>query len=252
MNKTLSLLKTLTVASIKSRYRNTIYGLVWVILNPISTYLVQIFAFSVIFQIRFPNYPLYLMSGLLPWIFIVQSIDMCTGIFLSGVQFLKNVPIPPILLPLVQLLDNFLNFFFAIFLVLIYFLYNQSITLEHIAWLVLPMLPLLLCVSSVCIIFSLFNAKYKDVKFIVNFIFSLMFYLTPIFYKIDQVPENVRHYIALNPIYIIIKPFQELLINGPNLNFFISMTHATLLTIIFLILAFFVWKKMKRIVVFYV
>lgn len=252
MNKTLSLLKTLTIASIKSRYRNTLYGFIWVILNPISTYLVQIFAFSIIFQIRFPNYPLYLMSGLLPWIFIVQSIDMCTGIFLSGVQFLKNVPMPPILLPLVQLLDNFLNFFFAMFLVLIYFIFKHNITLVHIAWLILPMLVLLVSVSSVCIIFSLFNAKYKDVKFIVNFIFSLMFYLTPIFYRIDQVPENVRLYIALNPIYITIKPFQELLLNGAGMNFLTALAHASGLAILFLILAFFIWKKMKKIVVFYV
>jgi ABC-type polysaccharide/polyol phosphate export permease len=78
----LRLVRVLTGANIQSRYRNTFYGFLWVVMNPILTYAVQVFAFTTIFHVKSFNYPVYLLAGLFPWMFILQSVEMCTSIFL--------------------------------------------------------------------------------------------------------------------------------------------------------------------------
>lgn len=244
-------LKVFTVANLKSRYRNTFYGFAWVILNPILTYLVQVFAFTTLFQVRFPNYPVYLFAGLFPWIFILQSVEMCTGVFLYNFHIIKNYPINPSLLIWVQVLDNFINFFSAFLIVLIYFLATQKIGLTALAYCLLPAVFLFAAVVSMGTLFAILNIRYRDMKFIVSFVFSLLFYLTPIFYSIRMIGEKARMYLEFNPIYILIKPFQEALMGFPPEEIWKATLNSFLISTFLIVLSFVTWKKMKDYVVLY-
>ncbi len=250
--KNLQLIKILTFANLKSRYRNTFYGFLWVLINPILTYAVQVFAFTTIFQVNTVNYPLYLLAGLFPWLFIQQSIDMCTGIFIHNGNIVKNIPIPPMILVLVQILDNFINFISAYLIIILYFSIFHSLNIFTAIYILLPTIPLLVAVTSMCLVFSLYNVKFRDLKFMVTFVFSLLFYLTPIFYNIRLVPEKLKFIISNNPIYYLIRPFQEILLANEIRQISYSLLYSFSFSILLLFLAYLSWKKMRKYLVFYV
>lgn len=247
------LITTLTTANLKSRYRNTIYGFLWVLLNPILTYVVQVFAFTTIFQVRFANYGVFLLAGLFPWLFIVQSVEMCTGIFLNNGGIIKNIPLPPLLLVFVQILDNFINFFCAFVIIILYYSVFHSLSPMLFLYILIPTISLIIAVTSICTIFSLLNVRFRDLKFVVSFVFSLLFYLTPIFYSITQVPERLKFIIGNNPFYYLIHPYQHLLLaNDIDYQFFEMVLRSYLFSFVLLGLAFLCWSKMKKFLVFYV
>ena len=109
----------LTKSNMMSRYRKTIAGFLWVVLNPILMYAVQSFVFRKLLKIDVPNYSLFLLCGLLPWIFVTMTIDMVTPILDFSSDLLKSFKMNPAVLVLSQVLDNFFNFVFAFLLVLI-------------------------------------------------------------------------------------------------------------------------------------
>lgn len=250
-NNKAKLLISLTVANLKSRYRNTLLGFLWVILNPILTYMAQVFAFSMIFRMNIPNYPLYLLGGLLPWLFIVQSIDMCTGIFLYNSFILKNIPIPPIFLPLAQLIDNFINFLAAFCALLTYFLLIGELSLLNVMLLCLPTLSLLITMASLTSALAILNIKYKDLKFVVSFLLTLLFFFTPIFYSINILSENLKMIITKNPFFLLIRPFQDLLTNASFEEFSHHLALSFLVTGFCLIFSIIIWQKTKRNITLY-
>lgn len=250
VEKNLRLIYTLTGANLKSRYRDTIYGFLWVLMNPVLTYGVQVFAFTTIFQVKFPNYSLYFLGGLFPWLFIVQSIEMCTGIFIYNGSIIKNIPISPFILVFVQILDNFINFISAFLLIILYYFFHGPLSAMSLLFLLIPLFSLLIAVSSLCLTFSLLNVYFRDLKFVVSFVFSLLFYLTPIFYSIDLVPVPMKKFIGNNPFYYLIHPFQKILTtnNFVMTDFFSGYIFAFIL----LLIAYISWSKMKHHLVFYV
>lgn len=251
LNKQFNVLVSLTSANLKSRYRNTFYGVLWVLLNPILTYLAQVFTFTMIFQGNFPNYPLYLLGGLLPWLFIVQSIDICTGVFLHSAFFLKNIPINPLILPVSLMFDNFINFISAFLILILYFCFSGKLSFAIIPLLILPTLLLFISVTSLAVMFAVINVRYRDLKFVVSFVFTVLFFLTPIFYSLRIVPERFMFFIGNNPLYYLIRPFQELLMNGITNSFFYYLIASSAVALIITVLSMYVWKKMRRDVICY-
>ena len=249
--KMLRLIYVLTVANLRARYRNTFYGVIWVLLYPILMYGAQVFAFTVVFEVKDPNYPLYLLAGIIPWIFIVQSVEMCTGVYLQWGHSLKNLPIPALIIPSIQLLDNFINFFGAYFLILIFYAFQGKVTASQILISFFPTFSLVMFVSGMCTVFALINVRYRDLKFVLSFLFSLLFYLTPIFYSINSVPVSVRWLIGNNPFHFLLRPFQELFINGTTDNFYHYQYVAFFMAFLSLLISYLSWRKLKNNVVFY-
>lgn len=249
--KMLRLICVMTAANMKSRYRNTFYGLIWVLLYPILIYVVQVFAFVYVFKVQQPNYPLYLLAGLIPWIFIVQSVEMSTGIYLQWGHTLKNMPIPPLIIPFIQLLDNFINFFSAYYLILMFYLYTGKISFYQIILSIFPTFTLVVFVTGMCTLFALFNVRFRDLKFVLSFIFTLLFYLTPICYPLSSVPEELKWLIGNNPFYFLLRPFQELFMRGLTQAFFEYQLISFAMAIGSTTICYLGWKRFRNMVVFY-
>lgn len=246
------MLTTMTAANLKSRYRNTVYGFLWVILNPLMLYLAQVFAFTMLFHGKFNNYPLFLMGGLLPWLFLVQSVDMCTGIFLNNSYILRNLPVNPLVLPFSQMLDNFVNFMAAFFILIFYFCFTGKLSVFVLPGLVVPIVLLFMMTTAMSTALAVLNVRYRDIKFVVSFLFTMLYFLTPIFYSASIVPEHIRWFLLKNPIYALILPFQELLVYGATDVYYFSLITASAVTLGSMAISFLIWQKMKSSVSFYV
>jgi lipopolysaccharide transport system permease protein len=251
MKTDLRLLYVLTLANLKSRYRNTFYGFLWVILNPILIFAVQAYAFKIIFKIHYINYTTFLLSGLLPWLFIVQSVEMCTNLFVNYASFIRNLPVGPLVLLFTQVLDNFINFLFSFLILIFIFFFNEPEKYKILLVMPLPILSLAILIGSICLIFASVNVMLRDLRFVTSFLFSLLFYLTPIFYPPQFIPAEFKILVDINPFYYVIKPFQMLTMQGMNVEFFGALGASYLVTILFVILAYFTWNKMKGYLIFY-
>jgi ABC-type polysaccharide/polyol phosphate export permease len=245
------LLKALTWANLKSRYRNTFLGFLWVILNPIIVLFVQAFLFSIVFKIQHQNYFVFLMAGLLPWLFIVQSVDMCTGMFVSHANMIKNIPISPLMLLFTQILDNFINFLVSFLLISFLFFLQGKINFGNIIFYSIPIFLLLISVAALVVILTTLNVLFRDLKFVSSFILSLLFYLTPIFYPARYIPINFQFILDYNVFYYLLKPFQILSSSFSVVDFFQSLLGALSVSIILIIIAIYVWRKNRKYLVIY-
>jgi lipopolysaccharide transport system permease protein len=251
MPNNLRIVYVLTLANLKSRYRNTFYGFMWVILNPILTFAVQAYAFTIIFKIHYLNYSTFLLSGLLPWLFIIQSIEMCTNIFVMNSNFVRNLPVSPLVLVYTQILDNFVNFLCSFLILIIIFFFKNPGKFNILFFLPLPVLSLGVGIGSLCLILASINVVLRDLKFVVSFVMSLLFYLTPIFYPPLFIPEQYRFVVILNPIYYIIRPFQILTMQGATREFFLSVVLSYGFSLLLVVASFFTWKKMRKFLILY-
>ena len=107
----------LTKAQMKSRYRKTIAGFLWVVLNPILLFAVHAVIFKAILKIDIPNYFLFLLGGLLPWVFITSNMMMTTNAFIAQREIIRTFTLSPVSLIFAHTIDNFINFL-AAFLIL--------------------------------------------------------------------------------------------------------------------------------------
>lgn len=236
----------LTVASLKTRYRNSITGFFWVLLNPILLLGVQAYVFGLVLRIDIDKYYLYLLAGLMPWIFLVRCVEMGTPVISERGKLIKSFPINPLTFVLVQVLDNAFNSFIAFFLLVVPFAIYHDILLQ-----VLILAP----VCYVLIIFSAFsltwflsslNVLFRDTRYISQFIVNLAFFLTPIFYPPGLVPENLVWIIFFNPFYYMIHPFQVAIHDFSMVNFLTACQFSFVMGVLFFSLALLLWVKKKN------
>ncbi len=236
----------LTIASIKARYRKTIAGLFWVVLSPIIMFSVQSFVFQNFLNIRYADYPLFLLGGLLPWIFIASSIEVCLPQLLNSSEMLKSFNFNPVILVLSKVLDNALNFIIAFALILTYQSLTSKITIAGLLCLPLAFFQLLLGVLGMVWLLAMLQVFYRDIRFVMQFVVSVAFFVTPILYPISFVPEQFRFLVSINPIYILISPVRTC-VSSFSLDVFLTQYFLGLaLSICILGLAIIFWKKRRN------
>lgn len=204
-------IRTLTSANLKARYRNTFAGVVWVVLSPVLIYGAQSFVFKSILKIEFENYLLFLLTGLLPWIFISQSASMGTSMFLTQGRLLKSFPVHPLGLLFALMADNLINFVITFLLLLIPIL-SVSIGANPTHFLLLPIPLLSIFTFTLGFVWFLATLQvfYYDTRFVLEFLLLISYYLTPIFYPIDLVGPELRWVVDYNPFSYLLMPLQDL------------------------------------------
>jgi lipopolysaccharide transport system permease protein len=236
----------LTIGNMKARYRKTFAGFLWVALNPIIMYTAQSFVFRKFLKIDVPNYSIFLLSGLLPWIFITMTLDMVTPILDFSGELLKSFKINPAVLVFSQVLDNFINFLFSFFIILIPFWVFTGEFSIGIIFLPLSLFFLLLGVISSCWVMAFLQVFYKDVRFVISFLTSILFFLTPIFYPVEYIPENYRILVHINPIYALIAPFRESIYSYDSHSMSIALLKSFIVSLLSFVLALYLWKKKRN------
>ncbi len=203
--------KALTLANLKCRYRKTVAGFLWVFLNPLISFSVQAVAFGHFLKIDVEHYLLFLISGLLPWMFIVQTLEMSSTVFVNSGQLIKSIPVSPLVFLMAQALDNLVNFIAAFILILVIGAAIEGGPVSPWLLLVFPMIPLLAGVFALSWLFATAQVFFRDTRFIVSFGLQACFFLTPIFYPRSFIPEALQWMVTVNPLFHLINPFQILI-----------------------------------------
>jgi ABC-type polysaccharide/polyol phosphate export permease len=220
-----------------------------VVLNPIIMFGVQSLIFQYVLKVQLNNYFVFLLSGLLPWIFIVQSMEMCTSLFVTNAQLLKSFHMNPLILVIAQLIDNLINFLAAFALIFVALLLGlgmgPSVSLHGLIFTPLAVFVLLAGVIGLCLLLATTQVFFRDTRFIVGFGTSVLFYLTPIFYPKDLVPPHLRWVSEVNPFYRLVEPFRITIYEFNRARFEISLLKGTLTAALLLGAATWLWQRKK-------
>ncbi len=243
----LPLIKKLTLREIKARYKQSFLGFFWIVLNPFFQMLIMSFVFSKIMKFSSFGipYPLFVYAGLLPWLFMVNSITSAMNVFISDAPLIKKVYFPREILVIATLLAKTFDFLLSLLIFLLMMVFFKV----KITFFILFFLPIFLIqflfVYSLGLILAALNLYYRDIQYIFNLIISLWFYLTPIIYAVEFFPKNYRIIFQLNPMAVFINAYRQVLLGG---NFFkwSSIFIALILSIIIYLIAKLIFKKLEK------
>ncbi|MBI1861654.1 MAG: ABC transporter permease [Deltaproteobacteria bacterium] len=208
-------LRNIISQDLKVKYRRTLLGYVWSLLNPVLQLVVLSLVFShLVGRFGVENYTLFLFSGLIAWIFFQQSLTMSAISLLQNENFIKKVYLPKVIFPLSKLCLRGIDFLFSLLaLSLIGLIFG--FTLKWTFALV-PAAALILFVFTLglALLVSVATVYFRDVEYFLSLFLQLFYFLTPILYPISVLPEQYRPWVALNPLYSHIQLFQKLIYFG--------------------------------------
>lgn len=210
----LPLMRELIVRDLKVKYRRSMLGYFWSLLNPLMMMCVMSFVFSYMFRFDVPNYPLYLICGNTLWSFFNESTNQAMYSVLANAPLIKKVYIPKFIFPISRIFSCFVTMLFSLAAILITILFTRTPLHWTILLIPIPLLMLLVFCCGVGMVLSSLSVYFRDVVHLYGVITLAWMYGTPIFYPISAVPEPVAAVIRLNPMYHYITFFRELILYG--------------------------------------
>ncbi|WP_434594095.1 ABC transporter permease [Pseudomonas sp. R4-83] len=200
----------------QSRYRNSLFGALWTVLNPLSMIVVYTVIFSQIMRARLPGvedglaYSVYLCAGLLTWGLFAEITTRSQSMFLENANLLKKISFPRICLPVITLLNAGINF--AIILGLFFGFLLISGRLPGMA--LLALIPLLIVqvifAAGLGMLLGMLNVFFRDVGQMFGICLQFWFWLTPIVYPLSILPPGIQHIISLNPMTALMNSYQNI------------------------------------------
>ncbi len=232
----------LTVRDLKVRYKNSLLGVAWSLLNPLLMMVVLTTVYAIMLgQNKNHDFPAFILSGLLPWNFFAATITAGTNSIVGNAPLIKKVYFPREALPVSILLSNLVNFLITIPLLIIL---SLLLGVQLTPWIL--MLPLVIVVQmifslGVTLLLAAFNVFYRDVQQILSVVMLAWFFLTPIVWDANVLPASKvvfgidlpiqRLVYILNPMASIIATYRDLIYYGRSIgwDFFLRTIVTSLL-----------------------
>ncbi|MBI3812112.1 MAG: ABC transporter permease [Nitrospirae bacterium] len=210
-----NLLRSLVVRDLKIKYQGSMIGIAWTLLNPLLTVAILVTVFSHVIRISVDHYWAFLLSGFFVWNFIQQNVFHATSVLQNHAALNRSVYFPREVLILGAMLTKFVEFLmeFAIVLILLAVFYYQTVPSSLI---LLPWIVLVLLMMTVGLMFPLavMAVYFRDVQQAVPIAMMSLFYLSPIFYPVEMIPEAARPFYYLNPLVGLMRLFHVVVFQG--------------------------------------
>jgi ABC-type polysaccharide/polyol phosphate export permease len=202
------LIWALALKELKIRYKRSVLGFLWALLNPLLLMVVLSVVFSTIMAANIPHFAIFLLSVLLPWTFFSQSLSYAAESIVGNGDLIKKVRVAKLVFPTAAVVSNMINFLLSMIpLVLIVIAMRHPF---HLTWLYLPVPLVALTVFTLgaTFFFAAANVYYRDVAHILQVLLNVLFYVTPIIYSIDLIPAKDRWLLKLNPLQYMLNGFR--------------------------------------------
>ncbi|GAH58838.1 unnamed protein product, partial [marine sediment metagenome] len=211
------LLYFLTWRDVKVRYKQTVIGFLWAIIQP----LLKMVVFSIIFgglakmdSEGFP-YPIFLYAGLLPWQFFASAVSRSGESVVASANLIKKVYFPRLVIPIASVGACLVDFAIS-FIILIVLMFYYSIIPTLSIFMVLPLvLATIFTALGVGMFISALNVAYRDFRYIIPFLVQIWMFLTPVIYSTGIIPENWRWLILLNPMAGVVDAYRSAILGKP-------------------------------------
>ncbi len=218
------LLRTLVRRDLEARYKGSVLGNLWPLLNQLSQLLIYTYVFSVVLNVKLnlkglpandATFGLWLFAGLLPWIAFTGGLTQAAGSVLAQPNLVKKVVFPLALLPLVPILSTFIESAFGLMALIVLVAFSSGTLHSTLALLPLVWLPQLLLTAGLGYLAAGFTVFLRDIPQTLGMILNFWFYLTPIVYPASIIPEQFRGWVFwLNPLAALAEVYRDLVLVG--------------------------------------
>jgi lipopolysaccharide transport system permease protein len=208
------LLVALVGRDLKVRYKRSVLGIAWSLVNPLAQLLVFVFVFGQVLSLDGPRYPAMVFSGVLAWSWFSASITQGAGAIVENRQLIRRPGFPSAILPVVAVTTNLIHFLLALPVLLVFSLIDGS----HFGWSIL-LLPVVVGVEALLIlgityVVAMLQVTFRDTAHLTGLVLMMLMYVTPVFYDPSIVPAQYRAIYNLNPMVHIIGAFREIIVHG--------------------------------------
>ena len=238
------LLNELVIRDIKTKYRRSVLGVLWTLLNPLLMMVVMSIVFSHFFgKFNIENYPIYLLSGQVIFNFYSESTSMSMSSIINNAPLLKKVYIPKYMFVLSRTISGAINLL-AAFAALIIVMFVMRVELHYTALLsIIPMLCLVVLSVGVGLILATLAVRFRDLVHLYSVFLTALMYLTPIIYPVEFLPKWVSVIVKVNPLTSILTMFRCFMLNG-TMPDVLTICMATIPSVVFLVLGGIIfWKN---------
>ena len=245
------LLIALLLRDIKIKYKRSILGFAWSILNPLLMMIVMSIVFSTIFKTDIKNFPIYLITGQVIFSFFSEATNTAMTSIISNGGLIKKVYIPKYIFALSKVMFSFTNMLFSLVAVVIVAIATKLPITPAILLFPLPLIYVFIFSLGVGLLLASYAVFFRDLLHLYGILLLIWTYLTPIFYPITILPENVKKVIMFNPMFVYIDNFREIILYGkvPSLSSNLLCICYSLIALLIGTLAF---RKTKDKFIFYI
>lgn len=208
------LIKQLVARDFKAKYKRSVLGVFWSFLNPLLTMAVQYVVFSNLFRFDLPHYQVYLITGIVIFNAFTESTTMALGSIIGNAGLITKVYVPKYIYPLTRVLSSLVNLLLSLIPLMLVVAFSGIDFTK--AFLLLPFV--LICLTVFCLGIGMLLAAgmvfFRDIQFLWGVFSMIWMYLTPVFYPVSILPENVAEVLKINPLYYYITFTRTCIMDG--------------------------------------
>jgi lipopolysaccharide transport system permease protein len=240
------LLYFLAWRDVKVRYKQTLLGAAWAIIQPLVTMIIFTYFFGVL--ARMPSegvpYPIFFYAGLTIWTFFSNAVISGGNSLIGNTNLITKVYFPRLIIPSASVSAGLIDFIIASLLLIGLLIYYDF----ALTWAFLMLIPLLLLTTLLAlgmgIWFSALNVRYRDVRYALPFLIQIWLFISPVIYPSSMVPEQWRWVMVLNPLTGIIEGYRSSLF-GQDFQW-AALLYSTIFTLVMLIYASYSFRRMEK------
>ena len=207
------LLKTSVRKEVRGRYKNSFLGVLWSFLNPLLQIAVYAIVFPLILRNNQENYVIFLCCCLIPWTFFATSINRSAFSFVENGNILKKVYFPREIIPISVVTSEAINFMISTIIILGFVLFGGLGISKYIVLYPLVLIVQYFVVLAISIIIASICVYLRDLQHFIGVALQLLFYVAPVVYSPNMIPENFQWILRINPMTYIINAYRAIFYN---------------------------------------
>jgi ABC-type polysaccharide/polyol phosphate export permease len=235
---------------ISSKYVGSFLGLYWSVINPIITLIIYVIVFGVFLKVRLPgstsiwDFALYFAAGFLPWLAFQDSVIRSSRSIIDNKNYIKKVPFPSEIFPIYTTFSEFVNLFIGLAIYLCLFIFLKGAPSVYILLLPLAIVLQLIFTLSLAFFLSSGAVYFRDIPTMLGPLFMIWFWVTPIAYTVNMIPENFLWIVKLNPAYYMLEIYRDVLFYGklPELNILVPFL---IFSVVMFVISIWFFRKTK-------
>ena len=212
--KYIPLLSELVSRDIKNKYRKSVLGVLWTVINPLFMMVVLAVVFSNLFKFDIENYPVYILSGQVIYNFYSESTTMSMSAIIDNAALIKKVYVPKYMFVLSRVFSSMINVL-ASHCALLIVMFATGIELKWTTFLFpIPMILLAVFNLGIGLLLATLTVKFRDIMHLYGVFCTALLYMTPIIYALTLLPDNLYMIVRANPLTNYLMIYRDLMLNG--------------------------------------
>lgn len=203
--------KTSVLKDFRGKYKKSFLGVLWSFINPLLQLLIYSIVFSFIMKSGIDNYPCFLVVALIPWTFFNTAVIQSTTAIIYNAGIVKKVYFPREILPISVVTSNLLNFLISCIIIVVALIVTGIGISPYILLLPVILLIQYILLVGLAFVFSSITVYIRDLEYFISVLMMLWFYLTPVVYSYDFIPNKWLTLFKLNPMLHVVNAYRDIL-----------------------------------------